>query len=83
MRIRCQQIPCVATPQRSQLFLTTNVPHQKLCAFRLTAGATNFFAIETNRGHRVQVLVELQAIQRCGFARRIQTEHYNVKGSLC
>lgn len=75
-------LPRVTPPERPQFLLATDVPDQKLGAFRLATGASNLLAIEANRRHCVQVLVEFQSVQCGGLAGRVQSEHHNVKSSL-
>lgn len=74
--------PRITAPQRPQLLLAADVPHQKLYALRFAAGAAHFLAIEANRRHRIQILIELQPVQSGRFARRVQAQHDNVQCAL-
>lgn len=72
------RLPCVTPPQWTQLLLSANVPDEKLGALRFAHRTAHLFTIEADRGHRIQVLVELQPIESRCFAGRVKAEHHNV-----
>lgn len=72
----------VRLPQRPQLLLPAHVPHEEVDALGLAEGALHLLAVEADGGHRVEVLVELEPVERGGLAGGVQAQHDDVQRAL-
>lgn len=63
--------------------MTTHVPDEEVDTFGFSDGAFDFLTIEADRGDGVEVLVELEAVERGGLAGGVEAEHDDVQRALC